>query len=296
MLAAAQDLLPSLFCTVSALFGNAEVPQQSSQQKPGQVGRKGFSSRWSGALIPFRVVLRLGRRRGNGSFPAQQGGSSAIVQKTPSAPTMDPEKNGQLPRPLKKFYSGEPLALGVTQILVGIIEMLFGVFLNIVDSDFEIPYLVVMTPYWTGVMYIISGSLSVAAAKNPKLSLVKGMLAMNVVSAVAAGIGIVFLSISQDIPYYRIDDMCTRPHPDMDTVDPVCVKTQHVVYKTVMGMLAVLLVFTFLEFCISIAQAAFGCKNVCRESYTQTVVVVYQNPPLNNVVGLQAASKDPESP
>ncbi|XP_053122709.1 membrane-spanning 4-domains subfamily A member 4D-like isoform X2 [Hemicordylus capensis] len=150
---------------------------------------------------------------------------------------MNPETAGELPRPLKKFYQGEPLALGITQILIGIIGMALGVVGNMTDNFYRLTYQSVMTAYWAGFLYIISGSLSVAAARNPKPSM-----------------------------------------------------------KTLVGMMAVLLVFNILEFCISISNAAFGCKNNCLETPTQMVVVVYQYPTPAPAVGLQTACQDPESP
>ncbi|KAL7981168.1 hypothetical protein Chor_005402 [Crotalus horridus] len=76
-----------------------------------------------------------------------------------------------LPVPLKKFYQGEPLALGITQIFIGIIGMIFGILLDIMN-DYFITYSVIKIAYWSGILYIISGSLAVAAARNPKIPLV----------------------------------------------------------------------------------------------------------------------------
>ncbi|XP_053122708.1 membrane-spanning 4-domains subfamily A member 4A-like isoform X1 [Hemicordylus capensis] len=209
---------------------------------------------------------------------------------------MNPETAGELPRPLKKFYQGEPLALGITQILIGIIGMALGVVGNMTDNFYRLTYQSVMTAYWAGFLYIISGSLSVAAARNPKPSMVKGMLGMNVVSAVAAGIAIVliFFSLPYHTYYYR--NQCSQ-YSSSSGMDPVtCYETQILPKKTLVGMMAVLLVFNILEFCISISNAAFGCKNNCLETPTQMVVVVYQYPTPAPAVGLQTACQDPESP
>ncbi|XP_053122714.1 membrane-spanning 4-domains subfamily A member 4A-like [Hemicordylus capensis] len=207
---------------------------------------------------------------------------------------MNPETAGGLPPP-PKFYQGEPLALGITQILIGIIGMTFAVMGNVTFAYYVFVHLKVMTPYWTGVLYIISGSLSVAAARNPKPSLVKGMLGMNVVSAVAAGIAIVLTSLSLCHPMYNYWSRCSRYSSSSD-VDPVCYENEILPYKKLVGMMAVLLAFNILEFCISISNAAFGCKNNCLETPTQMVVVVYQNATPDLAVGLQTACLDPESP
>ncbi|XP_048684458.1 membrane-spanning 4-domains subfamily A member 15 isoform X3 [Caretta caretta] len=148
------------------------------------------------------------------------------------------------PQPLEKFYKGEPLALGVvshwpkdargwnsrrrlppalrinwiTQILVGAVQVAVGMVMAMVNSYLWILALTVHVPLWSGLLYIISGSISVAAAKNPKIPL-----------------------------------------------------------KVTMACIMVLFLFTFLEFCVSISTAAFGCKTVCRDSYSQVSVVIYQN-------------------
>ncbi|XP_034973313.1 membrane-spanning 4-domains subfamily A member 15 isoform X6 [Zootoca vivipara] len=133
----------------------------------------------------------------------------------------------------------------ITQILLGITHIAFGVVLNLM-GEHRGPYIAIEQPFWAGILYIVSGSLSVAAARNPKVPMVKGMLGMNV-------------------------NMWS-------------------------GILAVFLVFNVLEFCISISTAAFGCKTVCHDNYTETVVVVYQNATPGDALGLPAACKDPDSP
>lgn len=206
--------------------------------------------------------------------------------RAPSTSARDPESPKELPGPVKKFYKGEPLALGITQILIGIIGMAFGVLLTITDDHiYYVNYLSGKMPIWTGVLYIISGSLSVAASRNPKASLVKGMLGMNVVSAVISGFGILFLCVAVDGfgPMTAMDG-CT----DYNTseLNLLCYETIVIPYNIGTGVLAIMLLFTILEFCISISSAAFGCKTICRDSYTETVVVVYQNTSPSNAVGL----------
>ncbi|XP_061452975.1 membrane-spanning 4-domains subfamily A member 4A-like isoform X4 [Rhineura floridana] len=201
-----------------------------------------------------------------------------------------------VPKAVKKFYRGQPLALGITQILIGMMQIAFGIPISIA-AVYRIDYFAVMVPYWTGILYIISGSLSVAAARNPKMPIVKGMLGMNVVSTVAAGIGIIFLSFSVAHFYYNVqwevNYRCRDSNPD---VAVKCYKTVTIPWDITLGTLAIFLVFNILEFCITISTAAFGCKTVCRDTYTETVVVVYQNVTPGNAVSLPAAVKDPEYP
>ncbi|XP_058052435.1 membrane-spanning 4-domains subfamily A member 4A-like isoform X3 [Ahaetulla prasina] len=132
---------------------------------------------------------------------------------------------------VKKFYQGEPVALG----------------------------------------YIISGSLTVAAARNPKIPLVKGMLAMNAISAITAGLGIILLSFSFS-PLLPFDFGSICNYHRYDTKEK-CDEIQNIGK----GILVFLIVVNLLEFCISISVASFGCKMLCRDPFTETVVVVYRN-------------------
>nr|XP_060639787.1 membrane-spanning 4-domains subfamily A member 4A-like [Anolis sagrei ordinatus]XP_060639788.1 membrane-spanning 4-domains subfamily A member 4A-like [Anolis sagrei ordinatus] len=208
-----------------------------------------------------------------------------------SNPSSSHETKSSLPRPLKKFYLGEPLVLGITQILTGIIGIVFAIVMDATDTDYEI-YVILKASYWTGILYIISGSLSVAAARNPKMSLVKGMLGMNVVGAVTAGVGIILLCISLifDRRYYYYG--CDFSESEADIKE--CANKM-IYHNTRYGILAVLLVFAILECCIAISTAAFGCKTVCRDAYTETVVVVYQNMAPSSTDNQTAVSKDPKT-
>ncbi|XP_048357039.1 membrane-spanning 4-domains subfamily A member 4A-like isoform X4 [Sphaerodactylus townsendi] len=165
----------------------------------------------------------------------------------------------------------------ITQILIGILEISFGLVLAITESPptSNVQEGHIATPYWLAILYIISGSLSVAAAKDPKVPLVKGMLAMNVVSSVAAGIAIVILSISITHPRYYRYKCNSHYYSDMSTPDN-CQGLIIIFYNLMHTISAVLLTVTVLEFFISITTAAFGCATMCRNVYSETTVVIFQ--------------------
>ncbi|KAK6477926.1 membrane-spanning 4-domains subfamily A member 15-like isoform X1 [Huso huso] len=145
----------------------------------------------------------------------------------------------QLPGPMQTFLRGQPKTLGVVQIIIGIVSLLFGPVLMNADTAEGI----IGLPFWTGVWYIISGSLAVAAENTPRRDLVKACLGMNIVSSVFAGVGsILYLIRVSVVPF------------------------QMVYFNTSLyvGILAVLLVLNILEMCIAIATSAFGCKSECR--------------------------------
>ncbi|XP_032083387.1 membrane-spanning 4-domains subfamily A member 4A-like [Thamnophis elegans] len=192
-----------------------------------------------------------------------------------------------LPVPLKKFFQGEPLALGITQIFIGIVGIIFGILLDVTEDYFVI-YSAIKMPYWSGILYIISGSLAVAAARNPKIPLVQGALAMNVISAITAALGIMFLVISITSFIYNFMFFC---HTATEQTKEMCFENFHIIQ----GLLAVLTVFTILEFCIAISLASFGCKMLCRNAFTETVVVIYQNATPANAEHPPIDCKEPES-
>ncbi|XP_048357038.1 membrane-spanning 4-domains subfamily A member 4A-like isoform X3 [Sphaerodactylus townsendi] len=163
-----------------------------------------------------------------------------------------------VPRPLKTLYRGEPMALGITQILIGILEISFGLVLAITESPptSNVQEGHIATPYWLAI-------------------LVKGMLAMNVVSSVAAGIAIVILSISITHPRYYRYKCNSHYYSDMSTPDN-CQGLIIIFYNLMHTISAVLLTVTVLEFFISITTAAFGCATMCRNVYSETTVVIFQ--------------------
>ncbi|KAK1153669.1 membrane-spanning 4-domains subfamily A member 4A-like [Acipenser oxyrinchus oxyrinchus] len=184
----------------------------------------------------------------------------------------------QLPGPMQTFLRGQPKALGVVQIMIGIISLLFGPALMYADTSEGI----IGLPFWTGVWYIISGSLAVAAENTHRRDLVKACLGMNVVSSVFAGVGSILYSISVSIVSFRMDylnrsaDYYDQISNHMDYLNRSAEYDYLRRYSLTIyvGILAVLLVLNILEMCIAIATSAFGCKSEC--SYTAMPVVAFQ--------------------
>ncbi|XP_038673452.1 high affinity immunoglobulin epsilon receptor subunit beta-like isoform X5 [Scyliorhinus canicula] len=96
----------------------------------------------------------------------------------------------QVPGHRQKPLGREWKALGVVQIMLGIIQLTFGFVLYYNDS-----YSGSVGASWPGVSYIVSGVLSVLVKKGSKKALLVGNLVMNILSTVAAGVGIVIYSI-----------------------------------------------------------------------------------------------------
>ncbi|XP_058871486.1 membrane-spanning 4-domains subfamily A member 15-like isoform X3 [Acipenser ruthenus] len=80
----------------------------------------------------------------------------------------------QLPGSMQTFLRGQPKALGVVQIMIGIMSLPFG--LDMVTRHSFIG--AIALPLWTGVWYIISGSLAVAAENTRRRGLTFGIVAV----------------------------------------------------------------------------------------------------------------------
>ncbi|XP_075046048.1 membrane-spanning 4-domains subfamily A member 4A-like [Mixophyes fleayi] len=183
-----------------------------------------------------------------------------------------------LPKPLVAFYQGEPEALGVTQIFVGITVIAFGFALtatwsfNYYIRDFMIATGVL---FWSGIMYIISGSLSVAAATKPTLGKVRSSLVLNIISSVAAGLAIIMIGIClpSNYTYYynQLSNVyCAYYNPSEDCEG-------HYDRKAFLaGIVTLLFILNVLIFTVNISTSVFACRTVCRSSYSDMSLVIYQ--------------------
>ncbi|XP_017548368.2 membrane-spanning 4-domains subfamily A member 12-like [Pygocentrus nattereri] len=100
---------------------------------------------------------------------------------------------------LVKFLKGEPKALGTVQIMIGLFTILSA--FVVITSAFVGSGI----SFWGALIYISTGSLTIAAENKLNPCLVKASLGMNVISAVTAGIAIFILCadlVTGDICYY----------------------------------------------------------------------------------------------
>ncbi|KAJ8290069.1 hypothetical protein GJAV_G00008380 [Gymnothorax javanicus] len=152
---------------------------------------------------------------------------------------------------LRKFLKGDPKALGTVQIMIGLFVILVGIIISIAGS-----YVGVYSGFvfWGGLIFISSGALSVAATNKLNRCLVRGALGMNIISAIAAGIGIILFSL--EFAFGWLYDATSYGFQTLSD-----------------GTKGVLMLFTFLELLISISVSAFACSAVCNSSSQQVMYV-----------------------
>ncbi|XP_066520179.1 membrane-spanning 4-domains subfamily A member 4A-like [Hoplias malabaricus] len=150
-----------------------------------------------------------------------------IVTQVVSGPPGKTGSNISTPGPVQRLLKGEPKVLGTVQIMIGITTLLFGIVSTVTMFTVSVVSGVTL---WGPLFYITSGALSVAAGNKENPCLVKASLTLNVISSVVAGIAIIVMSVSISLAS---------------------------------GVSGVLLVFSLLEFIISICSSAFACKASC---------------------------------
>ncbi|KAI4875379.1 hypothetical protein NFI96_015457 [Prochilodus magdalenae] len=181
---------------------------------------------------------------------------------------------GQAKEPLK----GEPKALGTVQIMIGILTLLLGIVLVIYVEAVSVFSGVT---FWGSFSYIASGALSVVSINQPHPCVVKGSLVMNVFSALSSGLAMILLShdLYGPIDYPRCYDKFSDGSTSLCSASVMFLGQSR-------GISGVLLVFSVLEFIISICTSVFACK----ATYSDDLMVqsLISNLELNNPGGEHA--------
>ncbi|XP_078057697.1 membrane-spanning 4-domains subfamily A member 4A-like [Mustelus asterias] len=162
---------------------------------------------------------------------------------------------------VQEMLKGKLKALGITEIVTGIIAMIIGIIQIIIVSNRNSTNFSVYggTPWWTGILFVIAGSLAVAVEKEPTHCMIRGCLAMNIISAILCIPAIILYSINLAVTSCNSSYYCSN--------------------TVAIPFLAILLVLTLLNAAISIAISSFNCKamNSCCAT-PAPVIVMFSNP------------------
>ncbi|XP_072329851.1 membrane-spanning 4-domains subfamily A member 4D-like isoform X2 [Scyliorhinus torazame] len=180
---------------------------------------------------------------------------------------------------VQEMLKGKLKALGITQIVTGIISIIIGIvqiciWQGRIDTNFF--SVVIGTPWWTGVPFIIAGALAVAAEKEQTQCVIKGCLSMNIINAIICIPATIIYSLNL-------------------SMQPLCYSRRHC-YSSggSTACLAIFLLLTLLNAAISIAISSFNCKAINGCCGTPVpLIVVYSNSPAQPIPQQQFQGNPP---
>ncbi|XP_067318340.1 uncharacterized protein [Anolis sagrei] len=204
---------------------------------------------------------------GDNKIQESQGMPATLIQ--PQGTVQYVHYKGQQPwspnTSLQKLLKVETKTLGAIQVIIGIMHIGFGaVPIHLFSSTYQPLSAAGGYHIWGGLLFIVSGSLSVAVEKRLNPCLVKCNVGMNIVSAIVALVGIV-LCIHELHFNQHTYETTKRYFYDDDPINQWSVGA---------GLCGLFLLFTLLELFIAVFTVYFRCQAVCYNSNdTDTVAL-----------------------
>ncbi|XP_076871963.1 membrane-spanning 4-domains subfamily A member 4A-like [Brachyhypopomus gauderio] len=194
-----------------------------------------------GFTIVTRVIPAQPAAAGPGLYePATAPGLSAALDRHPE------HCHSSEGFAVEKFLKRKPKAIGMMHITAAVVTLLLGIVLTTEAATLSVRSLFV---YWGSLIYMGAGCLSFVATINPHPCVMKGLLGMNMVSVVTAAIAVILFSL----------DLIYGPRNDCANEFIMC----NAFKKQTNGISGVLLVFSLLQFIISICMTLFACDATC---------------------------------
>ncbi|XP_029812808.1 membrane-spanning 4-domains subfamily A member 4A-like isoform X1 [Suricata suricatta] len=163
---------------------------------------------------------------------------------------------------LQNFLKGEPVILGVSQIMTGLMNICLWIMVEVLLSFQEYKPFIETTGlniiFLLGPIFlIISGTVSIASGKKTTKKMISGSLGTNTGAAILAGVSLITLAIRIEVYRYFLSE------------------TPLVCYF-IIGLMIMKLVLIILGLIISVLLSAFGCSVVCCD-VTSVVVDLSSN-------------------
>ncbi|XP_073417016.1 membrane-spanning 4-domains subfamily A member 4A-like [Dendrobates tinctorius] len=180
-----------------------------------------------------------------------------------------PVEHIQAPPFHQTFFKGQPKALGAVQISLGFVQILVGTVLLYTFTAYTSITATSFIVHWGGSWYIISGSVTVAAAEKTSRSLVKGTLGTNVISSLIAlcEFSLVIIDLARPY-YYRYGPCFSNP----------CSLFQDAILVIRLITLIHIVLITVLQFSMSASAVAFSIRSLKQKTPTAPQVMIVQNP------------------
>ncbi|KAJ7992102.1 hypothetical protein DPEC_G00275070 [Dallia pectoralis] len=179
---------------------------------------------------------------------------------------------------LEKFPKRRPTALGTVQIVAGLVILLLGI---VMAMDADSIGVFSGTFVWGSIVYVIAGSLTVAADNHLNKCLVNGSLGMNVVAAVVAMPAIVIHSLDTAGLTYSCYNFSNSSNYNCQVY---LVRSR--------GISGILVVLSLLEFILSICVSIIACNAVCKccQSEPEQGIIIGNHIPVPDGVSLSPSN------
>nr|XP_055067257.1 uncharacterized protein LOC129448707 [Misgurnus anguillicaudatus] len=153
------------------------------------------------------------------------------------------------------------IALGIVQMIVGIINIAMGTFLVSMYWNHSI-ILDLQAPYWLGGMFLAVGIVCILAAKFPSPCVLVIAVILNIVSAALAITAVVL---------HSVDIATSYRDPEQRKQLELCLYNRYRSQVILRGVNIMMIVLAVLQLCVTISFCVVTLKALCKKSNAQSV-------------------------
>ncbi|XP_007092092.2 membrane-spanning 4-domains subfamily A member 4D-like isoform X2 [Panthera tigris] len=165
-------------------------------------------------------------------------------------------QSGPMPLPqeaqsnVQNFLKGEPVILGVSQIMIGLMNICLWIMVKVFLSFHKLHLFLENT-------LIISGTMSIASGKKTTKKMICSSLGTNTLAAILAGVSLIILAIRTEVSSHFLSETVLARY-------------------FLIGIMIMKLILIILGLIVSVLLSAFGCSAVCCD-VTSVVVDLSSN-------------------